>query len=294
MTFNENSNLDSGNVRKRRGGTTAAVGGGGVVVLLLGLLSTQLFGVDLTQFFGGTGTSQQQSASDEDLVCTGVEANEQRDCRVEGAAVTLESYWAQNASAVGISNYVDPTVILYEGQTSSSCGTASNAVGPFYCPPDQSIYMDTSFFDILTQQFGATGGPLSEMYVLAHEWGHHVQNLAGALTADRQRDTGDNGGQVRIELQADCYAGAWMGEAATQKDENGNQIMQEPTRTEIETTISAAESIGDDHIMEQQGMEVQPESFTHGTSEQRVNWLITGYEQGVGACDTFSAPDSQL
>lgn len=294
MTFNENSNLDSGNVRKRRGGTTAAVGGGGVVVLLLGLLSTQLLGVDLTQFFGGAGTSQQQSASDEDLVCTGIEANEQRDCRVEGAAVTLESYWAQNASAVGISNYVDPTVILYEGQTSSSCGTASNAVGPFYCPTDQSIYMDTSFFDILTQQFGATGGPLSEMYVLAHEWGHHVQNLAGALTADRQRDTGDNGGQVRIELQADCYAGAWMGEAATQKDENGNQIMKEPTRAEIETTISAAEAIGDDHIMEQQGMEVQPESFTHGTSEQRVNWLITGYEQGVGACDTFGASDSQL
>lgn len=294
MTFNENSNLDSGNVRKRRGGTTAAVGGGGVVVLLLGLLSTQLFGVDLTQFFGGADTSQQQSASDEDLVCTGAQANDQRDCRVEGAAVVLESYWAANASEVGIRNYVDPTVILYDGQTSSSCGTASNAVGPFYCPTDQSIYVDTSFFDILTQQFGATGGPLSEMYVLAHEWGHHVQNLAGALTADRQRDTGDNGGQVRIELQADCYAGAWMGEAATQKDENGNQIMKEPTRAEIETTISAAEAIGDDHIMEQQGMEVQPESFTHGTSEQRVNWLITGYEQGVGACDTFSVPDSQL
>lgn len=293
MTFNENSNLDSGNVRKRRGGTTAAVGGGGVVVLLLGLLSTQIFGVDLTQFFGGAG-QEQQSASDEDFSCTGAEANEQRDCRVEGAAVTLESYWSANAGEVGIRDYVDPTVILYEGQTSSSCGTASNAVGPFYCPPDQSIFMDTSFFDILTEQFGASGGSLSEMYVLAHEWGHHIQYLAGDLTSDRQRDTGDNGGQVRIELQADCYAGAWMGEAATQEDANGNTILQEPTREDIETTISAAESIGDDHIQQQQGMEVQPESFTHGTSEQRVNWLITGYEQGVGACDTFSVPDSQL
>jgi predicted metalloprotease len=213
---------------------------------------------------------------------------------MEGAAVSLESYWAAHADEIGIADYRDPTVILYEGQTSSACGTASNAVGPFYCPTDEQIYMDTSFFDILVDQFGASGGSLAEMYVLAHEWGHHVQNLAGFLTPDRQRDTGANGGQVRIELQADCLAGAWMGDAANSTNADGEQVLEAPTRAEIETTISAAESIGDDHIMEQQGMEVQPEAFTHGTSEQRTTWLITGYEQGVGACDTFSVPDSQL
>lgn len=295
MTFNENSNLESKNVR-RRGATTAAVGGGGALALILGALSTQFFGVDLTQLFGGgqPGAGQQQAAQDQTFSCTGAQANAERDCRMQGTAVTLESFWDQHYGEMGLRDYRDPQVILYTGQTQSGCGAASNAVGPFYCPNGEEIYIDTSFFDILVDQFGASGGPLAEMYVLAHEWGHHVQNLAGVLTPDRQQDTGANGGQVRIELQADCLAGAWMGDAANQKDANGNTILQPPTREQLQSTVDAAQVIGDDHIQQQQGMRVQPEAFTHGTSEQRVRWLTTGYERGVGACDTFSVPDRQL
>lgn len=294
MTFNEGSRFDSGNVRRRTGGGRGAMigGGGGLVVLLLGLLSTQLLGVDVTQMFGPTGGGGQQH--EENLVCTGADANANRDCRIEGAAVTLEQYWADEAQQVGVREYRDPTVVIYDGQTNSGCGTASNAVGPFYCPADHGIYIDTSFFDILVDRFGASGGPLAEMYVVAHEWGHHVQNLSGDLTRDRQRDAGPTGGLVRLELQADCYAGAWMGGASRATDEQGNQIMKEPTRDEIEQTISAAQAIGDDSIMEQAGMEVQPEKFTHGTSEQRTTWLMRGFEGGVQQCDTFSVPEDKL
>lgn len=290
MTFNEGSQFDSGNVRKRTG-RGAAIGGGGLVAVLLGLLSTQLLGVDITQMFGAAPGGQQE---EENLVCTGAEANQNRDCRIEGAAVTLEQFWAEEAQKVGVREYRDPGVVIYSGQTGSACGTASNAIGPFYCPPDTGIYMDTDFFDILVERFGAEGGPLAEMYVVAHEWGHHIQNLSGTLTPDKQQDAGPTGGLVRLELQADCYAGAWMRGASEATDANGNQIMKPPTRQEIESTISAAQSIGDDTIMEQQGMEVQPEKFTHGTSKQRTTWLMRGYEGGVEQCDSFSVPANQL
>lgn len=291
MTFNEGSQFDSSNVRKRSGRGAMIGGGGGIAVLLLGLLSTQLLGVDVTQFFGAGGGGQQQ---EENIACTGADANSNRDCRIEGAAVTLEQFWSEEAGKVGVREYRDPSVVIYSGQTGSGCGTASNAVGPFYCPNDEGIYMDTDFFDILVDRFGAQGGPLAEMYVVAHEWGHHIQHLAGGLTPDRQQDEGPAGGLVRLELQADCYAGAWMAGASRAKDEHGNQIMNEPTREEIEQTISAAQAIGDDAIMEQSGMEVQPEKFTHGTSKQRTTWLMRGFEGGVEQCDSFSVSGNQL
>ena len=293
MTFNENSRFDSKNVQRRRGRGGAIAGGGGVLVLLLGLLSTQFLGFDVTQFLGGgaPGGGQQQA---EDLECTGAEANASFDCRMEGGAVTLEQYWAETAPQLGVSAYNDPTVVLYDGSTSSGCGSASNAVGPFYCPSDEGIYIDGQFFDILTQRYGAEGGPLAEMYVLAHEWGHHIQKLEGTLQQVDHRDVGPTSGMVRLELQADCYAGAWMGSASQYTDDAGNQILREPTRDEIQQTISSAQAIGDDNIQEQAGKEVQPETFSHGTSEQRTNWLMRGYQEGVGACDSFGVPGSEL
>lgn len=296
MTFNDKSSFDSSNVQRRRsgGGRGGAIaGGGGILVLIIGFLSMQFLGFDITQMFApGQDSSQVQQA--EDLQCTGAEANANIDCRMEGAAVTLEQYWAENAPRVGISNYVDPTVVIYDDSTSSGCGTASNAVGPFYCPSDQGIYIDTAFYTILEQRYGASGGPLAEMYVLAHEWGHHIQNLGGVLSQVSSNDTGPTSGMVRLELQADCLAGAWMGSAANYTDANGNQILKEPTREEIQTTISSAQAIGDDNIMEQAGMRVQPEKFSHGTSEQRTNWLMKGYQEGVGACNTFDVPGRDL
>lgn len=291
MTFNDRANFDSRNVRRRRGGVAAA-GGGGALALILGFLSMQFLGVDVTQFFDpGVGSSQQQ---EEHLQCTGEQANATIDCRMVGASVTLEQFWAAEAPDLGVRGYRDPTVILYDHSTNSACGTASNAIGPFYCPADESIYIDGEFFQILTDRFGASGGPLAEMYVLAHEWGHHIQQQEGTLSRLNHRDLGPTSDMVRSELQADCYAGAWMGGATRATDEQGNQILREPTRDEIAQTISAAQAIGDDAIQRQAGMRVQPESFSHGTSEQRTRWLMTGYEQGVGACNTFEVRGSQL
>ncbi|MGO1544914.1 MAG: KPN_02809 family neutral zinc metallopeptidase [Gulosibacter sp.] len=309
MTFNDNSRFDSSNVRRRRSGSGSssgggrggpgglgkggAIGGGGIVLVIVAFLISQFMGVDLTGLVGGSSGGSGNYA-EEDFECTGEEANASIDCRIEGAAVSLEQYWAESASEIGINDYVNPTIYLYEGQTDSACGTASNAVGPFYCPADQSIYIDTDFFQILVDQYGAEGGPLAEMYVVAHEWGHHIQHIGGILSSGNTRDEGPTGGAVRTELQADCFAGAWMQNASQSTDAARNQLMKEPTQAELETTISAAQSIGDDHLQEQAGMEVQPESFTHGTSEQRTEWLMRGYEGGAGACNTFTVPDSEL
>lgn len=306
MTFNDNSRFDSNHVRRRRSGSGSgrgsfggmgkggALGGGGVLIVVIAFVVSQFLGVDLTGMLGSVSGSGSADYAEEDFACTGAEANASTDCRIEGAAVSLEQYWGETAGSLGIDNYVNPTIYLYEGSTTSSCGTASNAVGPFYCPADEGIYIDTAFFDVLVQEYGAEGGPLAEMYVVAHEWAHHIQQLAGILSSSNTRDEGATGGAVRTELQADCLAGAWMQSASQTTDTDGNQLLNEPTRAEIQTTISAAQAIGDDHLQEQAGMEVQPESFTHGTSEQRTNWLLRGYEGGASACNTFTVPDAEL
>lgn len=298
MTFNDDSRLDTGGVQKRGPGRGAVIGGGSVLLLVIGLVSTQLFGVDLSPLLSGITGEQQQSSSDDGSLAeqckTGADANAKAECRIVGTANSLSDYWPQHSGEVGIDRYADPGVIVYDGSTSSACGTASNSVGPFYCPSDSSIYIDPTFFALLQQQFGAEGGPLAEMYVVAHEWGHHVQNLAGTMSRVDTQGQGATGGSVRTELQADCYAGAWMQGASTTKDAQGNVLLAAPTKAELEQAVNAAQSIGDDHIQEQAGMAVQPEGFTHGTSEQRVRWLLTGYDNGPSRCDTFTVSGNDL
>lgn len=319
MTFNKDSRFDSSNVRRRRpssggsgsggnrGGSGLGIlalfsllgrrgGIGGIIVVVVVLFILNALGVSIGQFFGGmfSAMSGDSSYSEEDFQCTGAEANASTDCRIEGASVSLEQFWPVAAEELGIDDYSHPSIYLYTGQTSSACGTASNAIGPFYCPADASIYIDVEFFDMLVSDYGAAGGPLAEMYVVAHEWGHHVQQVAGILSSANTQDEGPSGGAVRTELQADCFAGAWMRDATTAVGEGGEPLLQEFTRSDIEQTISAAQAIGDDHIQEQAGMEVDPERFTHGTSEQRTTWLLRGYEQGVTSCNTFTVSDSEL
>ncbi|GGA70899.1 membrane protein [Pseudoclavibacter endophyticus] len=298
MTFNEQSKLDTSGVRRRggRAGTGVAIGGGGLVVLVIALLASQFLGVDLTGLVGGTDTEQSQGQEgdvDLDHCQTGADANAYVECRMVGAQNSLESYWSGQGPSMGI-DYRTPGFVLYSGQTTSGCGTASNAVGPFYCPGDESMYIDTSFFEILEQSYGSSGGPLAEMYVVAHEYGHHIQHLTGVLGQANTQDRGPASDGVRVELQADCYAGDWVGEAANTTDAEGNQLLQPPTRDEIAQALGAAASVGDDHIQESSGQEVNPEAFSHGSSEQRQRWFITGYEQGWEACDTFSASASEL
>ncbi|WP_028245064.1 KPN_02809 family neutral zinc metallopeptidase [Pseudoclavibacter soli] len=296
MTFNNNANIESDDVQKRRGGgRTAMIGGGGVLGLIVVALVSQFLGVDVSGVVGGltgdsnTSTTSTDLSADLDKCKTGADANSDDECRMQGAAKSLNVYWSGQ-----LSDYAKPGFVLVDGETSTPCGTASNAVGPFYCPSDQTIYIDTSFWQVLRRDFDATAGPLAQMYVLAHEWGHHVQNETGAFAAHQSRETGAASDSVRLELQADCYAGAWVAAASTTTDENGVALLQQPTTDQITDALNAASAVGDDHIQQQSGVTTNSESWTHGSSAQRQKWFNAGYAGGPQRCDTFSVSAGQL
>jgi hypothetical protein len=174
--------------------------------------------------------------------------------------------------------------VLFSGATTSACGMAQSAMGPFYCPNDQNVFLDTDFFRVMEQQLGSRGD-FAKAYVIAHEVGHHVQNQLGVLgevnaRRARMNSADSNALSVRVELQADCYAGLWAREAAPRLD---------LTEDDIRSALDTAARIGDDALQQAQGGRVVPDSFTHGTSEQRQRWFYTGFESGdPNACDTFS------
>lgn len=292
MTFNDNANIGDGKV-SRRGRTGLVVGGGGGALLVVGLfIVSQLLGVDLTGLAGG-GTSD--TPADNLTQCaTGADANRDLDCRMKGAAAALDSYWVEEAPKVGIKSYTSPQFALFSGSTDTGCGTASSATGPFYCPADQILYVDTSFFDELKNTYGSSGGPLAQMYVVAHEWGHHIQKLAGILDRANSSATGPASQSVRVELQADCFAGAWVGSASTVPDENGVPFLKSVSEGQIADALSAASAVGDDRIQSAGGGQVNRETWTHGSSEQRTRWFTTGFKGGATACDTFSPTAAKL
>ncbi|MGH3968438.1 MAG: KPN_02809 family neutral zinc metallopeptidase, partial [Mycobacterium sp.] len=187
--------------------------------------------------------------------------------------------------------YTRPHVRLFSGQVGTGCGTASSEVGPFYCPVDKTAYFDTDFFQVLKNQFGSSGGPLAQEYVVAHEFGHHVQNLQGVLGRAQPGAQGASGNGVRTELQADCYAGAWTHYAQIVKQENTGVPYLEPlSDKDIADALSAAASVGDDRIQRQTTGRTNPESWTHGSSEQRQHWFTVGNQTGdPNQCDTFRA-----
>lgn len=302
MTFNNDADIESADVKKTRGGgSTAMIGGGSIIGVLAVFLISQFLGVDLSGILGGTtdgtgagsggsDTSTSQDLSQDLAKCkTGADANKYDDCRMQGAAKSLNAYWSSQ-----MKGYQKPGFTLVDGQTATPCGTASNAVGPFYCPTNQTIYIDTSFWQMLRTQFGATAGPLAQMYVLSHEWGHHIQNELGTFSEHQSRATGASSDSVRLELQADCYAGAWVAAASDTKDENGVAFLQPPTKDQIKDALNAAAAVGDDHIQEQAGGASNSDSWTHGSSAQRQKWFETGYKGGPRACTTFDVPASQL
>ena len=176
---------------------------------------------------------------------------------------------------------------------STGCGSATSAVGPFYCPADEQTYYDTAFFDELVAQYGASGGPLAQEYVVAHEFGHHIQNLTGVLGASASDPRGADSAAVRTELQADCYAGLWAGNAASVPAPGSTEpFLAELTAADVQDALSAASAIGDDRIQSMATGQVNPESWTHGSGDQRQAWFMQGYDGGsIGSCDTFSASD---
>jgi uncharacterized protein len=288
MTFNPNAQLDPGQITDRRGMGGAggiAVGGGGIGLLLL--LAYVLLGGDPGALGGGgnvldPGAVQGPDSSAIASDCkTGQDANTRDDCRVLGYVNSIQAYWTSEFNTAG-EQYSPVDTVLFTGATSSGCGTASEATGPFYCPPDQLVYLDLGFFQELRTRFGATGGSLAQGYVLAHEYGHHVQDLLGILSKYGS-STGAQGTSVRTELQADCFAGVWANHAQS------TGYLEPITDQQIADALNAAAAVGDDRIQKATQGQVNPDSWTHGSSAQRQKWFTTGYQTGdPSACDTFN------
>jgi predicted metalloprotease len=290
MTFNEGMQIDTSTTSTSGGrgpGRGIAIGGGlgGLLIVVVALF----LGVDPSSVV----SPQQQfdtggvEAPGFDLTqCkTGADANRIVQCRVVATGNSVDGVWEQL-----LRGYTRPQVRLFSGRVDTGCGPATSDVGPFYCPVDQTAYFDTDFFQVLVDQFGSSGGPFAQEYVVAHEFGHHVQNLQGVLGRAQQDPQGAQGGGVRTELQADCYAGVWAHYAAITKQESTGVPFLEPlSDKDIADALSAASSVGDDRIQQAATGRVSPESWTHGSSEQRQKWFTVGYQTGdPNKCDTFA------
>ncbi|WP_182113709.1 MULTISPECIES: neutral zinc metallopeptidase [unclassified Actinotalea] len=288
MTFSEGGRFEGGRVgtRRRRGG---AVAGGGIGLGIVAFLIFQFTGVDVGPALEGIQGGGEERGTVEE--CSAEEANTSRECRLSATVQSLDAHWAQSLPAGA--TFVEPDVWAFEQATSTQCGNATASTGPFYCPPEQAIYLDLGFYDLLESQFGATGGPLAEMYVTAHEYGHHIQALTGVMDSADRQGTGATSDSVRVELQADCYSGVWAGQASSQVDPDTGTVFLEPISPEqLAQALSAAEAVGDDHIQQQSGGDVNPHTWTHGSAEQRQRWFMTGYESlDPATCDTFAATD---
>jgi predicted metalloprotease len=290
MRFRRGARLDTGQVTDLRGSRAGRAGGlavgGGIAGVIIYLLFSLLA--------GGGGLGQLGSLEDEQVgqgatpsevsqECrTAEDANERLDCRIVGVVNSVQKYWDgvfQRSNAQY--PYVD--TVFFTDQVETGCGLASSQTGPFYCPRDQQIYIDLGFFDELQSRFGAGGGPFAQAYVIAHEYGHHVQNQLGTLDRIGGDVQGAESRAVRAELQADCYAGVWAANAVE------TALLEPLTQDDINEALDAATAIGDDRIQERTQGQVYPETWTHGSSEQRRRWFSRGFEQGRPAvCDTFT------
>ena len=303
MRYREGGRLDTSGVTDRRGrggmggGRGIAVGGGGLgLVGLLIVVVLQLAGGsggDAGSALGslaGLGEGQQADNRDLEQRCQSVgDANASVECAVVADIDSIQDYWGQTLAG----RYTPTDTVFFNGSVQTSCGAASSGSGPFYCPGDQLVYIDLGFFDDLRQQFGAQGGLFVDAYVLAHEYGHHVQNLLGTNQQVTPGETGPTSGTVRLELQADCYAGTWANHAETVPDASGQPLITEINSDDIDRALDAAARIGDDFIQQNLGSgRVDQNSFTHGSSEQRQKWFTTGYQTGdPNQCDTFGTDD---
>ncbi|MEE1618017.1 KPN_02809 family neutral zinc metallopeptidase [Brachybacterium sp. J153] len=308
MSFNPNAEIRSDNVARSGGGGTGGgfrpgggglkIGGAGGCVILVVLLVLMMTGIlspgQVMDLVAGGGTSQGQSGQGGVLEqCTsGADANADDECLVQATIESGDSLWAQLAPEAGW-EFVEPQGIVFSQSVQTGCGAATADVGPFYCPADSTIYVDVDFFDSLSSRFGADGGQLAKMYVVAHEYGHHVQYLSGAMQSADRSGTGPQSDAVRLELQADCYAGVWAHHASATTDDQGQPMLAPLTDEDIASALSAASAVGDDHIQgDVAGGQVNPESWTHGSSEQRQHWFTVGYSEGtVQACDTFAVDE---
>lgn len=270
-----------GNIDDRRGMGGVGIAGGGIGALVLAAIGYFVFGIDpqtttqLASQFGGVGAAEEgRQGSPED----------QAGAFVDVIGTNVDDVWKTK-----LEGYQPPTVTLYEQGANTGCGFGQSAMGPFYCPTDRHVYLDLSFWQQMESDLGASGADFARAYVIAHEYGHHVQTLTGAsqqVRSAQQRASGEaeaNRYSVALELQADCYAGVWAANAAAVS--NGQVALE---AGDLEEGMRTASAIGDDTLQRRQGGSVRPDGFTHGSSAQRVEWLRRGYQAGDPAvCDTF-------
>ena len=302
MRYNPKARLDTSQVQVRTGGGGGGgfrlpsgggggggmkVGGGigGLIILVLVLV--------LQSQFGGGGGGQPGAAPETaslDQCRDGSDAQQDRQCGIVADVNSIQSFWSGALPRQSDRDYREAVTNLFTGGVSTGCGNASSDVGPFYCPVDEGVYLDRAFFeDMLQGRLGAKGGAFAESYVLAHEYGHHVQNILGTMGRVRTQQ-GPSSDAVRLELQADCYAGMWAKHATEAPDADGRPYILELTDEDIARALDAARAVGDDRIQQRSGGRVDPDAWTHGSSEQRMRWFRTGMEQGsLQACDTFAA-----
>lgn len=292
--FTDDAELDTSQVEdlrsgggRRRTGRGIAAGGGGlgiigiILVMLLGgnpfggsnglgpfeSLDGQTAGTQVSTGYGGAGQELAERCQ------TGADANAHADCRMIGFVNSIQTYWQSEFRSEG-ATYRPAKTRFFADAVSTGCGNASSEMGPFYCPADRYVYLDLGFFDTLRETFGATGGPFAEAYVVAHEYGHHVQNLTGVLNTIGNDRQGPTSRAVRVELQADCYAGVWFAHAVS------TGYLNPISRTDIADGLDAASRVGDDYIQSTFQGSVNPEAWTHGSSKQRQDWFTRGYESG--------------
>jgi len=273
-----------GNIEDRRGMGPAGLAGGGIGALVLAAIGYFVFGIDpsttqqITSQLGGVGAEQQEGKAGT--------PEDQAGRFVDVIGANIDDVWRTK-----LQGYQPPTVVLYEQGTQTGCGMGQSAMGPFYCPTDRRVYLDLGFWQEMETQLGASGADFARAYVIAHEYGHHVQTLTGASDQVRraqQRASGQaeaNRYSVALELQADCYAGVWAANASAVS--NGQVAL---TAGDLEEGLKTASAIGDDTLQRRSGGRVSPDSFTHGSSADRMVWLRRGYDSGDPAvCDTFSS-----
>ena len=311
MKFNPKARLDRGRVKDAGRGSGSgfpggssrripipggAAGGGigGILIVVLIVIVNQFLGGD--DGGGGAGASgyNQSRLSDSadtgryDDCKTGQDANASQDCARVAVENSLTDYWE---SELGGKFRPEGALVTFTGGVDTQCGAASSDVGPFYCPSDESIYLDTDFFaEVLERQLGGPRGGFVEFYVLAHEYGHHISNLLGYFGQVRTQQ-GPQSDAVRLELQADCYAGMWANHATGTEDAQGEVLITDLTEEDIDLALAAAEAVGDDRIQQKTQGQVTEESWTHGSAEMRKKWFATGYQTGdLEKCDTFAVP----
>lgn len=283
MTFRKDANYTGGRRARTGGGRggTIAAGGGLGSLLLIGLFL--LFGGNPSDLGQITGGGQGEATGSLEHCETLEDANEYTDCRVEAAAVSVDQMWQTMLPEQAGIEYTEPLLVVFQNTVQSGCGMASAQTGPFYCPADQGAYFDVSFFEQL-EQLGGTNAPLAQMYIVAHEFGHHIQNLEGTLGLSNYNDPGPTSAAVALELQADCYGGVW----AHYADEGEDAMLEPITQEQLASAIETARAVGDDNIQQRSGGEVNPDQWTHGSSQQRQDAFMAGYETGqMGSCDTL-------